>query len=126
MLSSHDNDDECLGWSSGLGGAPAPLFFCFGSEPPDVSSLPDSLFLSRSSRAVQGFPCLEKMATICYVLLNVAVICCAFFRVCLQRAAQTFNGNHFINHPGFFHRSPPDDLDAEVGHWASGLGRVGC
>lgn len=89
-------------WRSGrLEESQRPLFFCFLLEPPDVSSLPVSLFLSRFSRAFQGFPCLEKMGTICYMVLNVAVICCTFsasvrgfvFNVPLK----PFNGNHFIN-----------------------------
>lgn len=73
MASSHDNDDECpLGL---LEASQRPLFSCFLLAPPDVSSLPVSLSPSRFSRAFQGSPCLEKMATISYMVLNVAVIC---------------------------------------------------
>lgn len=72
MLSSHDNDDECAAAEEQLEEAQRPLLL---PTPPPESPLGVSLFLSCLSRAFQGFPSLEEMATVASVGLNVALIC---------------------------------------------------
>lgn len=56
-----------------VGGGPAPA--AAPNPPPPESPLGVSLFLSCLSRAFQGFPSLEEMATVASVGLNVALIC---------------------------------------------------